>query len=324
MDIARIITVAGTGQPGYAGDGRPAAQACLNGPFDVAFDGAWNMFFSDTFNHCIRRVDALTGVIATVAGTGHPGYSGDGGPAIGACLNETYGVALDRAGNLFIVDRLNRCVRRVDAGSGVIATLVAEPLVEPNDICLDPAGRRLFVADVADHRVRVVDLTTGRIGTAAGTGEARHDGDGGPAVAAALHGPRAVAFGQDGALLILERNGNTLRRVDPVSGLITTIAGTGERGYGGDGGPAAAAQFGAPKELGIDRDGGVLIVDTENHVIRRIDPVDGIVTTIAGNGAAGGGELSLARPHGVAVGPDGALYIGDTENHRIARVERRW
>ncbi len=209
MDIARIISVAGTGQPGYAGDGGPAVQASLNGPFDMAFDRAWNMFFSDTFDHCIRRVDALTGVIATVAGTGHPGYSGDGGPAIRACLNEPYGVALDRAGNLFIVDRLNRCVRRVDAGSGAIATLIAEPLVEPNDICLDPAGRRLFVADVADHRVRVVDLTTGRIGTAAGTGEARHDGDGGPAVAAALHGPSAVAFGQDGALLILERNGNT-------------------------------------------------------------------------------------------------------------------
>ena len=138
-----------------------------------------------------------------------------------------------------------------------------------------------------------------------------------------LHGPRAVAVTAEGALLILERNGNTLRRIDPTSGLIATIAGTGERGYAGDGGPAITATFGAPKELGIDRDGGMLIVDTENHAIRRIDPRNGIIVTIAGTGRPGGGDASLARPHGVAVGPDGAIYIGDTENHRIAKLEPR-
>ncbi len=322
MDSAQLRTVVGTGQAGYAGDGGPAAQAHLNGPFDLAFDGAGNLFFADTFNHCVRRVDAGSGRIHTVAGTGQPGFSGDGGAATQACLNEPYGIALDRAGNLFIVDRRNRRVRRVDARSGVISTLAEARLVEPNDVCVDHEEQRLFIADVAGHVVQAIDLGAGSMTTVAGTGEARRDGDGGPAVAAALHGPRAVAVAADGALLILERNGNVLRRIDPEAGLIATIAGTGARGYAGDGGPAIAATFGAPKELGIDRDGGLLIVDTENHVIRRIDPNSGIVVTIAGNGRHGGGEASLARPHGVAVGPDGAIYIGDTENHRICKLER--
>ena len=118
-----ITTAAGTGEKGFAGDGGPANAALLNGPFDVAFDRAGNLYFSDTFNHRIRRVDAKTGIIATVAGNGEAGYSGDGGPATRAALNEPYGIVLDRAGNIFVADRLNRRVRRVDVASGVITTL---------------------------------------------------------------------------------------------------------------------------------------------------------------------------------------------------------
>src|SRR5436305_9993230 len=136
-----IATVAGVGEKGFAGDGGPAATAVLNGPFDVAFDRAGNLYFSDTFNHRIRRIDARTGVITTIAGSGEGGYVGDGGPATRASLNEPYGIVLDRADNLYIADRLNRRVRRVDAASGMIATL-------------------------------------------AGTGEAAHSGDGGPAAGA--------------------------------------------------------------------------------------------------------------------------------------------
>jgi DNA-binding beta-propeller fold protein YncE len=322
MDNTQLKTVVGTGEAGYAGDDGPAAQVRVNGPFDLTFDGTGNLFFADTFNHCVRRVDAGSGHIRTVAGTGESGFSGDGDAATRACLNEPYGVALDRAGNLFIVDRRNRRVRRVDARSGIISTIAEAGLVEPNDVCLDRDERRLFIADVAGHVVHALDLGSRNMETVAGTGEAQHAGDGGPAKAAALHGPRAVAVTSDGALLILERNGNTLRRIDSATGLIATIAGTGERGYSGDGGPALSATFGAPKELGIDSDGGLLIVDTENHVIRRIDPGDGLIVTIAGNGKLGGGDTALARPHGVAVGPDGAVYIGDTENHRICKLER--
>src|SRR3954447_19494691 len=118
-----ITTAVGTGEKGFAGDGGPANTARLNGPFDVAFDSAGNLYFSDTFNHRIRRVDARSGVITTVAGNGEAGYSGDGGPAVNASLNEPYGIALDRSGNIFVADRLNRRVRRIDAASGIITTL---------------------------------------------------------------------------------------------------------------------------------------------------------------------------------------------------------
>src|ERR1051326_7079540 len=154
-----ITTAVGTGEKGFAGDGGPATAALLNGPFDVTFDAAGNLYFSDTFNCRIRRVDARTGVISTVAGSGEKGYSGDGGPATAAALNEPYGIVLDRAGNLYIADRLNRRVRRIDAASGVISTLAGtgEPaysgdggpaaragLAEPNGLAFDAGQRRLY------------------------------------------------------------------------------------------------------------------------------------------------------------------------------------
>ena len=180
---------------------------------------------------------------------------------------------------------------------------------------------------MADNRVRVVDLATGTIQTFAGTGRRQHAGDDGPARAASIAGARAVEVGLDGTVYILEREGNTLRAVDPKTGIITTVAGTGAKGYTGDGGPARSATFNGPKELAIDADGHLSIVDTENHAIRRIDARTGVITTVAGNGRRGGAgdggpatTAQLDRPHGVAVGPDGALYIGDTGNHRIRKV----
>jgi len=338
-----ISTVAGTGDKGFAGDGGPAAQALLNGPFDVAFDRAGNLYFSDTFNHRIRRIDAASGVITTVAGNGDAGYGGDGGAATRAALNEPYGIVLDRAGNLYIADRMNRRVRRVDAATGIIATVAGTGaaayggdgapasqagLVEPNGLALDPAERKLYIADVAGHRVRVVDLATGRIATFAGTGAAEHSGDGGRASEAGIFGARAVKVGPDGTVYILERQGSRLRAADLNTGTIATIAGTGARGYSGDGEPALAAVFDAPKEMALDPGGDILIVDTENHAIRRIDHETGIVTNLAGGRQGGGGDggpadlAGLDRPHGAVVGPDGAVYIGDTNNHRVRKVVR--
>src|SRR5438445_4093896 len=208
-----ITTAVGTGEKGFAGDGGPATAALLNGPFDVAFDRAGNLYFSDTFNHRIRRVDARSGGITTVAGNGEPGYSGDGGPAVRASLNEPYGIAIDRAGNIFVADRLNRRVRRVDTASGVITTLAGTGeaaysgddgpaaragLAEPNGLAFDAAQRQLYITDVADHRVRVVDLAARTIATFAGTGKSEHSGDGGPASAAGIFGARAVKLGADG------------------------------------------------------------------------------------------------------------------------------
>ncbi len=339
-----ITTAVGTGERGSAGDGGPAAEALLNGPFDVAFDPSGNLYFSDTFNHGIRRVDARTGVIATVAGNGEAGYSGDGGPALAASFNEPYGIAVDRGGNIYVADRHNHCVRRIDAGSGVVTTFAGNGeagyggdggpaararMVEPNGLGFDPQQRRLFIADVGGHRVRVVEFATGMISTFAGTGEAAHSGDGGPAAAAGVFGARAVKAAADGTVYILERQGSTLRAVDPATGVIRTVAGTGARGYSGDGGPARDAVFDAPKEFALDPGGDILIVDTESHAIRRIYADSGIVETIAGGhkGPEGDGgpatAAGLGRPHGAVVGPDGAIYIGDTENHRIRKLVRR-
>lgn len=336
-----ITTAAGTGRSGYAGDGGRARDATLNGPFDLAFDPAGNLYFADTFNHRIRRIEAKTGAIASIAGCGEAGYAGDGGPARDACLNEPYGIVLDDAGSLYIADRHNHAVRRVEAGSGIITAFAgngaaayggdggpanAAGLVEPNGLALDPAQRHLFIADVADHRVRIVDLADGTIATFAGTGVGVHDGDGGQAREAGVFGARAVKVAPDGTVYILERQGSSLRAVNPKSGVITTLAGTGARGYAGDGGPAAAAVFDAPKEMALDPSGDILIVDTENHAIRRIEWASGLVTTIAGGRQGGGGdggpaiEAGLDRPHGAVVGPDGAIYIGDTNNHRIRKL----
>lgn len=338
-----ISTAVGTGEKGFAGDGGPASAALLNGPFDVAFDAAGNMIFSDTFNNRIRRVDAHTGVISTIAGNGEKGYGGDGGPATAASLAEPYGVVVDRAGNVYTADRLNSRVRRIDAVSGIITTVAGigdagfsgdggpaarAGLAEPNGLAFDPAERTLYIADVADHRVRIVDLATGLIATFAGTGAAEHGGDGEPAGQAGVFGARAVKVAPDGTVYILERQGSSLRAVDPGTGKISTVAGTTGRGYSGDGGPALKAVFDAPKEMALDRDGSLIIVDTENHAIRRIDRTTSIVSAIAGGRKSPEGDggpanaAGLDRPHGAVVGPDGAIYIGDTNNHRIRKVVR--
>jgi DNA-binding beta-propeller fold protein YncE len=322
-----ISTVSGTGAPGYAGDGGAATQALLNNPFDLAFDPADNLCFSDTYNHCIRRIDMRSGVITTIAGTGESGYSGDGGPATQARMNQPYGIVIDRSGNIYVADRLNGRVRRIDGSSGVITTLAGDGsgkfsgdggpsdragLAEPNGLALDRGHRRLFIADVADHRVRAIDIASGVITTFAGTGNGRHAGDGGPASAADIFGARAVALAPDDSLYIMERQGSSIRRVH--DGIIDTVAGTGARGYDGDGNDARQAVFDAPKELAVDAAGNIFVVDTENHVIRLIDAQTWTVNTIA---------TGLARPHGAVIGPDGALYIGDSENHSVRKLVRQ-
>jgi sugar lactone lactonase YvrE len=327
----------GTGMQGYAGDGGPAEKALLNQPFHCSKDRQGNLYVADTFNHCIRKVDAKTGRISTVAGNGQKGYTGDGGPAVQATLNEPYGVLPDRDGNLFIVDRLNCCIRRVDAKSGVITTYAgngqkgyggdggpaAQAMMrEPNALDFDPAGN-LYIADVTDNRIRRVDVKTGVISTASGTGKREFTGDGGAAAAAGIQGARAVAFDREGAMYICEREGNRIRKADAKTGVITTVAGTGQKGYTGDGAPALQATFNGPMWIHIGADGKVYVVDTENHCVRQIDPKGGTIRTVAGGhkGPDGDGgpadKAGMDRPHGCWVDADGRLYTGDTNNHRI-------
>lgn len=340
-----ITSFAGTGERGYSGDRGPAVAAKLDNPFDVAFDKRGNLYFSDTNNHVVRRVDAKTQIVTTVAGSGEKGNSGDGGPATKAEMNEPYGIELDADGNLYIVDRLNYSIRAVDAKSQTIRTLAgtgktgksndgipgtSAAFGEPNGLCLDGRGK-LYIADVRDQRVRVLDLKSGILGTVCGvSGLKASSGDSVAVNRATLNGPRAVAMGPDGSLFVVEREGNCLRRIDFEKRTIERFAGTGKKGYTGDGGPAKDATFDGPKEIDVDKDGNIYVVDTENEAIRRIDSKTGIVTTVAGKGKSktpglgnGGPATSatLGRPHGVAVGPDGAIYIGDTLGHMIRVVK---
>ncbi len=344
---AVIDSPIGNGRQGFSGDGGPANAAMLDQPFDVTIDAQGRILFSDTFNHRIRRFDPGTGKVETIAGSGKKGFSGDGGPATKADLDEPYGVKLDDSGNLFIVDRLNFRVRRVNLATGIIDTVAGTGvpkhsgdggparnagLVEPNGIALGPGPggpkSKLYIADVRGHRIRVVDLPSGIIETFAGDGSGKREGDGGPVSKARLFGARAVAVGPDGDVFILEREGHSLRKVEADTGIITTVAGNGVKGDSGDGGPATQATFNGPKELCVAPDGSaVYVVDTENQKIRRVDMKTGIITTVAGNGQRGpqgdGGPATAAkldRPHGVAVDSKGTFWIGDTNNHRIRRV----
>lgn len=335
----RITTVAGTGEPGYTGDGGAATQARLREPFMCAFDAQGHLFVVEATNHRVRRIDAHSGVITTVAGTGAAGYTGDGTAATQATLNQPYALTIDADNTLYIVDRLNAAIRKIDMTTGIITTVagtgepgsggdggpgIAAQLREPNDCCLDGHGG-LLIADVQDQRIRRLELHTGIITTVAGNGDKVRSGDGRPAIAASLFGARAVCVDSHGTLYICEREGNGIRKVDR-AGIMSTFAGTGERGYSGDGGLALRATWGAPKALRCDRHDNVIVVDTENHAIRRIEVATGIVTTIAGGHQGSDGDggpataAGLDRPHGCALDAQGNLFIADSNNHRVRVV----
>ena len=270
-----ISTIAGTGVEGFSGDGGPALDAQLSYPAGVTVDAAGNLFFSEYFNNRIRRVDS-SGTITTIAGTGEKGFAGDGGPAVEAQLSYPVGVAVDAADNLFIADFGNRRIRKVDP-SGTISTFVALS-GNPRGVAMDAAGN-LFYADSIYTGVRRVD-PSGTITTIAGIERSGFSGDGGPAVQAQLRAPADVAVDRAGNLYIADENNHRIRRVDS-SGIITTIAGTGVRGFAGDGGPAVAAQLDHPRGVAVDAAGNLYIADHVNHRIRRVDP-SGTITTVAG------------------------------------------
>jgi DNA-binding beta-propeller fold protein YncE len=284
LKTRELTTVAGSSQKGYAGDSGPATKALLNEPYEVRFDKAGNMLFVEMKNYVVRKVDAKTGAISTVAGTGELGFSGDGGPATKAQLNIPHSIALD-------------------------------------------ADDNLYIADIGNHRIRKVDAKSGIITTIAGNGE-RKQPTPGPAAGNPMIGPRAL-FVDGGVLWIALREGHSVWKMDLQSGVLSHVAGTGKKGYSGDGGPAKEAAFDGPKGIAIGKDKGIYVVDTENHAIRRIDAVSGKISTLAGRGpmhkggAGDGGPATAAtldRPHGIGLDADRAVYIGDTNNHRVRRV----
>ena len=334
----KIVLVAGGGS---AEKDAPATECALREPFGVEFDAAGEMIIVEmTKGERVLKV-GKDGVLRVIAGTGVKGYSGDGGPATAAQVNGIHNLQITPAGDLLIADSFNHTLRQWDPKTGVITTLAGNgkggfagdggPAKDAQfatliQIALDPAGKKLFIADIGNKRVRKIDLASGVVTTVAGTGKGGVPPDGAIATEAPLVDPRSVTPDAAGGFYILERNGNALRYVD-AAGKIKTVVGTGAKGLSGDGGPGLQATMNGPKYTTLDRDGTVLIADAENHVIRRYDPKTGVMTRVAGTGKAGNGgvggdplQVELRRPHGVTIGPDGLLYITDSYNERILKI----
>jgi len=331
-----ISTVAGTGQRGYSGDGGPASLAQINNPYGITIGPDGALYLCDTDNHVVRKV-SRDGSIATVAGNGKLGYSGDGQKATEASLNEPYEVRFDRQGNLYVVERMNHVVRLVDARTGLIRTVagngiagfsgdegpaVSASLHEPHSIQLDGKGN-LYICDIRNHRVRRVNLKSGIITTFAGTGERAPTPDGAKIAGTPLNGPRAIDFDKQGNLWLALREGNAVYKLDLKRGTLHHIAGTGAQGFTGNGGPARLATLSGPKGLSVGPNGNVYLTDTESHSIRMIDVRKQTVELIAGTGDRGDGpegdpkSCKMSRPHGVFAASDGAIYVGDSEAHRV-------
>ncbi len=316
-----VTTVAGTGTAGFSGDGGAATATQLSSPADVAVDGLHNVYISDRGNQRIRRVDPA-GIITTIAGTGATGAFGDGGAAVAAELDQPSGIAVDGFGNVYIADTNNNSIRQIDT-SGTITTLATGPLSVPQGVALDPSGN-VVIADSGNNRIVELDLA-GNLEVLAGTGSAGFGGDDQAAIDAELDSPYRVAIGLDGTIYIGDRSNNRIRRI--TGGIISTIAGTGVVGFGGDGGAATAAQLADPFSVAVDSAGNVYIGDLANCRVRRVDPT-GVITTIAGTGQplsdGDGGAATAARldnPHSAVVDGSGVIFVADTSNGLVRRVD---
>ena len=347
----KIATICGSGARGSAADGDAADSAHLNNPYGMAEPkDHTSLYFVDNGSNRVLRLDYAAKKIALVAGTGSKGYAGDGGPAQMAELAQPHEVRFDSNGNIYVVERDNYVVRRIDGKTGVIETYAGTPTKngfsgdggpaikalfnQPHGIAIDPRDN-VYVCDVLNNRVRRVDAKTGQITTFAGSGELGRAPDEGPLLKIPLAGPRSLEITRAGKIYVALREGNGVFELDGKSGLAKRIAGTGENGYTGDGGPAVAAKFGSlgpggltgPKGLCVTGDGRIMFVaDCENHVVRRVDLRTGIITTVAGTGQKGDGpdgdplKCALNRPHAVYV-RNKVLYIADSENHKIRMLE---
>jgi len=288
-----VSPVAGVGMTGTSGDGVPAVEAELDSPSGMAWDAEGRLVFADHDNGCIRRIES-DGTLTTIAGTcGHVGPTGDCGPAIDAHLNDPIGITFDGQGRLVIADEQNGRLRRVGA-DGTITTIAGggdrppkdgvpateAELSHPSYVVIGPDGR-IYFSDFLGNVVWAIERD-GTLTAIAGDGSKGYVGDGGPATQAELDFPTGLVFDGLGDLFITDADNNVIRMVDP-SGTITTIAGTGDAGFAGDGGPATAALLKAPAGLTIDPDGNLVIADQGNGVVRRVDLTSHTITTLAGS-----------------------------------------
>ena len=346
-----ISTVAGNGKVALSGDNGPATSAQLLNPNGVTLDAGGNLYIADTWNNVIRKVTS-NGIISTIAGfatggsgangfVGQNGYGGDNGPANLARLSGPVSVAVDSAGVIYFTDQGNHCIRKVglsgiiNAVAGICGTYgnsyfgdngpaTAAALNLPGGIAFDMGGN-LYIADSGNNRVRKVGVN-GVITTVAGNGVSAFNGDNGLAITAQLN-PQGVAIDASGNLYIADGGNHRVRRVG-VNGIITTVAGNGVAGYSGDNGPAISAQLNGPVSVKLDSSGNLYIADYYNERIRRVG-IDGVITTVAGNGVFPSGftgdglsaiSTQLYGPADVAIDTAGNLYIADVYNQRIRKV----
>ncbi|HTB12766.1 MAG TPA: NHL repeat-containing protein [Bryobacteraceae bacterium] len=352
MSGGTLTLIAGTGRMGYAGDGGPATQALFNNPQGIAVDGSGNIYVADTGNSVVRIITP-NGFINLFAGNvfggvPQPGWSGDGGPAIGAALDLPVGMAVDSSGNLYIADSANNAIREVTAGGNIqtIAGLgptapgfagdtqaaVAANLNGPLDVAVDSKSN-VYIADTNNANVRMITASTGTINTVAGSTAVvsgavvlafGYMGDGASAILAELAGPAGVAIDSAGNIYIATYADNRIRKVD-TKGNISTFAGNSGYGFAGDGGPVLNAQLASPRGISLDSSGNLYLADRWNNRIRKI--AGGTISTIAGNGQAnfggdGGAATSaqLSYPNGIAVDHTGNIYIADLLNNRVRMV----
>ena len=346
-----IETIAGSGHFGFSGDGGAATSANFGWLTGVSVAGAGDIYLSDGSSNVIRKVTASTGNISTIAGiflgtnvVDLTPYAGDGGPATGAHLNIPLSVAVASSGNVYIADAGNNVVRKITASTGNITTFagmgpshqgydgdggpaIAATLYNPYSVAVD-ATENVYIADSQNKVIRKVTASTGIITTIAGNGVEGYSGDGGPATSAQLFLPQGVAVDGSGNVYIADNGSHVVRMVTTSSGNITTLAGNGTAGFGGDGGPATSATFSSPQGLAVDVSGNVYVADAANNVVRKINASTGNISTVAGNGAQGysgdGGPAIAAKlfaPVGVALDGSGNLYIAD-DNSVIRKVTK--
>lgn len=347
MDSTGNLSVfAGNGTCCFSGDGGPATSATLSTIFfstatifEVKTDAAGNVYFADALDNVVRRVDAVTGLITTVAGTPNTrGFSGDGAAATNALLNGPVGLAISPAGDVFIADQNNAVVRRVDHITGFISTVAGNFLAGPGfsgdtlaatsaqlnspaGLALDAAGN-LFISDLFNRRVRRVDAATQNIDTIAGGGPTLQDNV--LATQSTLSFPAGLAFDTSGTLFIADLS-DRIRRVDGATQIISTVAGGNNFGFSGDNGLATSAQLNQTSSVVVDPAGNLFFSDENNYRVRRVDFATGVITTVAGNGTVGDGSQAtsamLAEVAGVVVDPTtGNLLVSDSFNNRVRRV----